>query len=125
MAAPIEGAIRTCAECGERINGRIDKRFCCDQCRIAFNNRLNSDQTNYVRNVNNVLRRNRRILAEFNTKGKARVAARKLRERGFEFGYCTNIEETREGPTLRFCYEQGYSYLEEDVCLLVVREEQA
>ncbi len=42
----------TCVECGEEIKGRADKKFCSDQCRSAFNNRLNSDATNFIRNIN-------------------------------------------------------------------------
>ena len=115
---------KTCQECGDRIAGRADKKFCSDHCRVAFHNRLNSDATNYVRNVNNILRKNRRILAELNTKGKVKVAVRKLIDRGFEFGYFTSVADTADGATCRYCYDQGYQPIEEDVCLLIVREEQ-
>ncbi|MBN2521295.1 MAG: hypothetical protein JXB17_12355, partial [Bacteroidales bacterium] len=60
---------KLCTECGEPIHGRSDKKFCCDQCRNIFNNRLNSNLNNYMRNINNVLRKNRRILAELNPNG--------------------------------------------------------
>ncbi|HET9053883.1 MAG TPA: hypothetical protein VFM90_06915, partial [Cyclobacteriaceae bacterium] len=63
MAKTVE---KICQECGEKIIGRVDKKFCSDTCRISFNNKLNSDGTNYVRNVNNTLRKNRRILTELN-----------------------------------------------------------
>ena len=69
---------KSCEECGKAIFGRIDKRFCSDQCRNSFNNRLNSDITNYIRNVNNALRKNRRILAELNPEGKIRLSREKL-----------------------------------------------
>ena len=113
---------KTCQECGDRIAGRADKKFCSDHCRTAFNNRLNSDQSNYVRNVNNILRRNRRILADLNPKGKVKIAIARLRDAGFQFGYFTNIQETQEGSACRYCYDQGYVPLEDDTYLLVVRE---
>ena len=112
---------KTCLECGDRIMGRSDKKFCSDHCRTSFNNKLNSDQTNYVRNVNNILRRNRRILAELNPKGRVKIALGKLLEKGFEFSYFTSVQEDREGAC-RYCYDQGYLKLENDTCLLVVRE---
>jgi hypothetical protein len=114
---------KTCLECGDRIAGRADKKFCSDHCRTAHHNRLNGDATNFVRNINNILRKNRRILAELNSKGKAKVAVRKLIDRGFQFGYCTSVANTPEGATCTFCYDQGYQPLEENLYLLVVREE--
>jgi predicted nucleic acid-binding Zn ribbon protein len=116
------GPTKTCMECGDRIAGRADKKFCSDHCRTAFNNRLNSDQSNYVRNINNILRKNRRILADLNPKGNVRIAIARLREAGFQFGYFTSLQETGEGSTFRYCYDQGYLPLEDDTLLLVVRE---
>ena len=57
---------KTCLECGEKIVGRVDKKFCSDYCRNAHHNNLNKDRKNLVRNVNNLLRKNYRILEEFN-----------------------------------------------------------
>lgn len=114
---------KTCLECGEKIKGRADKKFCSDQCRISYNNKLNSDETNYVRNVNNILRKNRRILMELNTTGKTHVARTKLSEKGFDFGYYTGTYTTKEGALYKYCYEQGYLEVERDRFLLVVRKE--
>jgi len=55
---------KKCAECGDEFIGRADKKFCSDQCRSAFNNKLNSDHSQFMRNVNNILRKNRRIQAK-------------------------------------------------------------
>ena len=56
---------KKCPECGEKIIGREDKKFCSDYCRNAFNNRLNKDSKNLIRNINNRLRKNYRILESF------------------------------------------------------------
>lgn len=114
---------KKCPECGNKIAGRSDKKFCSDQCRIAFNNRLNSDETNLVRNVNNILRKNRRILAELNTTGKTKVMREKLSERGFDFHYFTSLYTTKEGAVYHYCYEHGYLQTDKDWFLLVVRQE--
>jgi hypothetical protein len=114
---------KNCEECGRTIIGRIDKRFCSDQCRNSFNNRLNSDITNYVRNVNNALRKNRRILLELNPEGKARISRDKLLAKGFDFGCYTSTYTTKEGSQYFYCYEQGYLPIEKGYYLLVVKKE--
>ena len=113
---------RHCLECEEKIYGRSDKKFCSDQCRSSYNNRLNSDSTNIMRNINNLLRKNRRILAELNPNGKAKVHRKQLEEKGFRFNYFTNEFTTRTGNTYRFCYDQGYLVLNEGLVALVIRK---
>lgn len=114
---------RSCLECGEPFRGRIDKKFCSDTCRIAFNNRLNSDDTSYVRNINNILRKNRRILMSMNPTGKNKVRYEKLRSRGFDFNHFTSTYKTRDGAQYYYCYEHGYLPIEKDWLLLVVKKE--
>ncbi|RME98680.1 MAG: hypothetical protein D6772_08735 [Bacteroidetes bacterium] len=116
-------AVKNCAFCKDPIRGRHDKRFCSDQCRSAFHNRENSDRTNFMRNINNILRKNRRILATLNPGGKANVHRDKLVEQGFNFRYFTNEYVTRSGNVYRFIYEQGYLERENDFFTLVVRQE--
>ena len=117
----VKSAQKTCLECGEKITGRVDKKFCSDECRIAYNNRLNSDGTNFVRNTNNILRKNRRILQELNTTGKSRVKRNKLADKGFDFSHFTSIYKTKDGAVYHFCYEHGYLQTDTDWFLLVVK----
>ena len=114
---------RLCLECSAPFRGRIDKKFCSDTCRIAFNNRLNSDDTSYVRNINNILRKNRRILISMNPTGKNKVSYDKLHARGFDFKHFTSTYTTREGSQYFYCYEHGYLPIEEDLYLLVIKKE--
>lgn len=114
---------KECPICEEPIRGRADKKFCSDQCRTTHNNRLNSDANNFIRNINNILRKNRRILVELNPKGKNKVHRDKLLEKGFKFSYFTNIYRTRAGKEYFFCYEQGYLELEDNIYALVIRKE--
>ena len=114
---------KKCQECCRDIIGRSDKRFCSDQCRTSYNNRLNSDRTNYMRKVNRILRKNRKILQELNPNGKTKVHRRKLLAAGFNFTFHTNVYTTKTGNSYFFCYEQGYLSLEENYLMLVEREE--
>ena len=116
---------RECPECGEKIKGRADKKFCSDMCRNAFNNKLNSDTNNYVRNVNNILRKNRRILEDLIPEETAKSTRSKLLEKGFDFNYITNSYKTRKGAVYYFCYEFGYLPLDNDFYFLVKRRENA
>jgi len=114
---------KACLECGARITGRADKKFCSDQCRVAYNNHLNSNETNFMRNVNNVLRKNRRILIDLNTTGKSNVSREKLQAKGFDFNLFTSTYVTKEGSVYHYCYEQGYLQTDKNWYLLVVKKE--
>ncbi|HNS29346.1 MAG: hypothetical protein WBI34_08660 [Tenuifilaceae bacterium] len=123
MKTPDESAIRTCPECGDKIIGRIDKKFCSDQCRNTYNNRLNSDASNLVRNINNILRKNRRVLMDLNKQsGKTMVSKDTLLTNGFNFSYHTHTYKTRKGTVYVFCYEQGYLFLEDKNTYLLVTQ---
>ncbi|MEM9858773.1 MAG: hypothetical protein AAF843_15550 [Bacteroidota bacterium] len=114
---------KSCLECGTQIFGRYDKKFCSDQCRNSYNNKLNSDSNNYIRNVNNILRKNRRILLSLNPSGKTKLHRDKIVEKGFDFNYHTNIYKTKAGATYFFCYEYGYLELDNNWFMLVKRQE--
>ena len=112
-----------CIVCKEKIFGREDKKYCSPQCRARQNNKINRDANNFMRNVNNILRRNRRILIALNPKGKAKVHRDKLLEEGFNFNYFTNEYITKSGNVYHFCYEYGYIELKGDMFALVIRKE--
>lgn len=116
---------KTCLECGKTFKGRVDKKFCDDWCRNAYNNKLNSDNTTYVRNVNNILRKNRRIIQELIPAGAetAKASKSKLHQKGFSFIYFTNTYTNKKGATYFFCYEYGYLPIEGDYFFLVKRKE--
>jgi len=114
---------RYCLDCGEVLRGRADKKFCNDQCRNNYNNQLNSNSSNLVRNINNILRRNRRILEELNPSGKTKTTQKKMAAKGYNFEYHTRTYQTQNGKTYHFCYEYGYLPLDGDEVLLVRRED--
>lgn len=115
--------VRVCLECESKLTGRKDQKFCCDQCRNTFNNRLNEDANNYVRRINHILRKNRRILAFLNPEGKVTVDGLRLAEEGFNFHYYTNAYKTKKGSVYFFCYDHGYLRLENDQYMLVQKQD--
>lgn len=96
-----------CAECGLEFHGRSDKKFCSDQCRSSFNNRKNSDSNNTMKNINNALRKNRRILNDFLETDKNRVKKEILVNKGFNFKYSTHSFTTTTGKHYQFWYDCG------------------
>ncbi|MEQ9188268.1 MAG: hypothetical protein RLP15_11080 [Cryomorphaceae bacterium] len=114
---------RKCLECDEALFGRADKKFCCDHCRNAYNNRNNSDTSKLVRNINYALRKNRRILAELNESKMTKLGRSRLIMHGFSFQYFTHTYETQSGTVYFFCYEMGYLPLDEEA-VLIVRQDQ-
>ncbi|MGF1556517.1 hypothetical protein [Paucihalobacter sp.] len=113
---------KNCLECGEKIVGRTDKKFCDDSCRNSYNNKVNKDRKNIVRNTNNWLRKNYRILEQLNPDQKTKVSRSKLTEKGFDFNYFTSIYTTKAGTVYYFVYDQGYLPLEGDYFALVKRD---
>ncbi|MCD0469297.1 hypothetical protein [Flavobacterium sp. JAS] len=114
--------MKTCLECSGKLVGREDKKFCSDSCRNAYNNKINKDSTNFMRNVNNKLRKNYRILSELNTDGKSKATRDKMLNKGFDFDFFTNVLQTKTGNTYYFLYDQGYRSLDNDYFMLVKKE---
>jgi hypothetical protein len=111
---------KRCLACGEPLKGRVDKKFCDDQCRSQYNNRNNSDTTTKMRNVNNILRKNRRILQQALADSfTARMPKTRLTEKGFNTKYHTHTYTTRDDHTYVFCYEYGYLPLKNDSVVVV------
>ena len=115
--------LKTCLECDTEIKGRIDKKFCSDYCRNAYNNKINKDSKNLLRNINNRLRKNYRILDSFELKdGKTRTTKTRLLDKGFDFEYLTNLYTTKKGSTYYFVYDLGYLPIDNDYYMIVKRE---
>jgi len=114
---------RSCLECGTEIVGRIDKKFCNDYCRNGYNNNVNKDSKNLLRNINNRLRKNYRILEGFKLNdGKTKTTRTRLIDKGFDFDFITNLYTTKKGTVYYFVYDLGYLPLENEYYMIVKRE---
>jgi hypothetical protein len=117
--------VQFCNHCGAPLNGRRGKRFCKPACRSQYNNILNQTANNTIRNTNNVLARNRRILERELVDGQSSVKISKdnLLFKGFNFKYLTHKGQAKTGKIYTYCYEFGYMALEDDL-FLIVREKE-
>ena len=79
-----------------------------------------------MRNINNALGKNRRILEELlpDAEETAKANKEKLLQKGFLFKYVTHLYTNKKGNTYYFCYDYGYLPLENDWYLIVRRKEE-
>jgi hypothetical protein len=116
---------RKCLACDKNLQGRADKKFCNDYCRNAYNNQLKASGTTIVRNINNILLKNRRILEHvLGQEDMGKTNKEKLLQQGFRFNYLTHTYTNKKGNIYSFCYEYGYLPLENDWYLVVRRKEE-
>ena len=113
---------KKCLECDTVIIGRIDKKFCSDYCRNTYNNKVNTESKNLIRNTNNRLKKNYKILTELNATGKTKITRSRLNNQNFDFNYFTSIYTTKTGNVYYYVYDQGYLILENDYLLLIKKD---
>lgn len=109
-----------CLECGDKILGRSDKKFCNDSCRNSYNNRQRKASTQELRKINDILRKNFCILRELPFVDNIYKTNKPSLERlGFSFTYFTHIVTYKNGAEYRFIYSFGYKLGEDDFVLVV------
>jgi hypothetical protein len=84
---------------------------------------LISNESNIVRNINNLLRRNRRILEKLCPGEKSKSTLGEMKNEGYNFKYFTNMYETKKGLSYYFCYDYGYFLLNDEETMIVKRKE--
>ena len=119
---------KNCLACGKALKGRVDKKFCDDYCRNNYNNqqKAKSNYSSMVRNINNALLQNRKVLETILPDGEETAKANrdKLQSLGFHFKYHTHIYTTKTGKAYFYCYDYGYLPLDNDWFLIVRRKEE-
>jgi hypothetical protein len=117
---------RTCALCDKPLKGRVDKKFCNDFCRNEYNNKLKKPDREFIRNITNALKKNRRILEQIiiNTnRPTVKISLQQLNQWGFQFKYHTHTYTTKQGKTYFYCYDHGYLPLENNWYLVVKKQQ--
>jgi hypothetical protein len=114
---------KNCLECNSPFHGRADKKFCSDQCRSAHHNRVEIESRDYIRRINHILKKNRRILTQLQAEGKKQVGVEKLKIKGFDFNYFTSFYTSREGIHHYYCYDHGFLQKAKGETLVLVQKE--
>lgn len=111
---------KLCQNCSKPLKGRADKKFCDENCRNQYNNTLNSDTNAEMRQIQNILRKNRRILQDvLGENDKLKTSLKKLTDKGFLPDYLTHLYNTKSGSQYRYSFEYGIMQLEEGMVLIV------
>lgn len=110
---------KRCLQCNKIIKGRIDKKFCTDSCRVSFNNKRNVSKSDYIKNINSILLKNRKILSELANNQYTRISKFTLLQKGFNFYFYTNNISTPTGENYFYCYDYGYQSEKNDHIILV------
>lgn len=118
--------MRTCPVCQSVLSGRMDKKYCSDQCRSLANNKNKMEAQRILLLTNQALRKNRTILKTLCPQGKATVRKEILLSMGFSPAAFTSIFVTRSKQVYYLCYDYGYTPIMEgqtEKALIVSRQE--
>ena len=112
---------RNCQSCGNKLKGRIDKKFCDDYCRNNYNNHQKTRRGNneVIRSINSSLLKNRKILESVIGEETGKTNREKLLSLGFQFKYLTHNYINRAGKIYSYCYDYGYLPIGNDWFLVV------
>jgi predicted RNA-binding Zn-ribbon protein involved in translation (DUF1610 family) len=90
----LERKMPVCLECGDKIRyGRTDKKFCCDNCRVKYNNEQIKSSRTYRRRILGALDRNYEILENFLKSEVTSVDLIDLEGLGFSTGLMTSYRK--------------------------------
>lgn len=104
----------TCLQCDKPITGRIDKKFCDDQCRNSYNNQNKRADEKLIQEVNRLIRRNRRILKSLCPIGKATVRKDVLDALGYDYRYFSNIYKSSQNQVYYINYDYAFSPIKQE-----------
>ena len=104
--------VRLCLECGKALKKakRIDTKFCDEECRSDYYNRLKNEESAEIKKIQNTLKSNRRILKNLLGKNHEVIIEKAvLLKLGFNFDYHTHrvISKTRQNEFI-FSFNYGY-----------------
>ena len=107
--------MKKCLNCETELIGRIDKKFCDEYCKSAYNyvKDKNKPKTRF-QTVDDQLRLNRKILKKYNQGGKVTVRREKLINDGFNPRIFTNYFKTKDDKVYLFCYDYGFLEIEDN-----------
>ena len=113
---------KKCPECGAKIVGRSDKKYCTVKCKNTCLNRTKRQNKKDVEQINKILISNRDILAALNPFGKTIVNKPELIKAGYKFKYLTQLYQTNNNNIYYLCYDYGIRKLDENRYLIIKKQ---
>ena|ERR1700754_2810868 len=112
--------IRKCQECGAKLVGRADQKFCDAMCKSSYNNHKRSEaaksQPDCIGMIQKTLLNNYRILSQLRQRGE-QFSRMYLQDLGFSFRYLTSVSQ-QDGALRCYCFNQCYLLGEQSVILV-------
>jgi|TARA_R110000737_G_scaffold352737_1_gene400014 hypothetical protein len=106
---------KTCLNCQKPIEGRVGKKYCDAYCKSNhFYEKNKTKDQSFFKSIDLQLKKNRRILKEYNKAGKATVREEILLAEGFNPKFFTHFWRNSEGKAYIFCYEYGFMKITEN-----------
>lgn len=100
---------KTCLACEKQLEGRTDKKFCDVYCKSAYHYKmLRQGSGNFYTKVDKQLKKNRKLLKNYNKAGKATIRAQTLIDQGFDPNFFTHYWKNKSGNVYLFVYEFGF-----------------
>ncbi len=119
-------ANRKCPICDSALIGRIDRKYCSDQCRYQGNNKNKYDFERPILEINSKLRRNRSILKTLCPAGKATVRKEVMLAMGYDITLFSSLFLTTKKQVYYLCYDYGFTPLKEkgvEKALIITKQE--
>jgi len=103
-----------CLDCGAKLRGRPDKKFCDGYCRSHYNYELNKDKNAALKEINSILKKNADILEKMDKNGFSTFTQQMLVIEGFDFNFFTHQAYGQQGEVYKCCYNYGYRFINDD-----------
>ncbi len=112
----------TCKECGTKLKGRSDKKFCDSNCRNAYHNEKSRPGEQHIRKINRQLSKNRNLLDRLLSEGVERAPQVLMKSMGFKEELFTSlvIDQDQE---IYFVYDQAFRKEGQEIVILVAEIE--
>ncbi|WP_142783758.1 LIM domain-containing protein [Changchengzhania lutea] len=111
----------TCKICSKTLIGRKDKLFCSVKCKNYYHVNLRKATDIVVKELDNILHRNRSILLEIMGKRKVQCTVERmvLEKNHFVFKYHTHLHTNSKGKIYHYVYDFAWMEFSNDDILIV------
>ena len=112
--------VKVCSFCGKELQGRVDKKYCDDNCRNNHHYVKKHDDVLLIKDINAALVQNWKILKQLSKNNdKIIVLKQDLVKNNFNFNLITNVYRTRKNEEYRVVYDYAYRCVNEKEVILI------
>lgn len=109
---------RRCLYCDAPLSGRIDKKYCDDNCRNNHYYNIKKKNSDIVVSINKILLNNRNILKSL-YKNKSKINRQYLLDKQFDFDLFTGVYRTKTKSEYVIIYDYAYKFVDDDEIVVI------